>query len=411
MAAYATSRWGTHSAQLQAAVGENILSHCILRKFGAYDISDMGYLAVWDCLLGNAAKQCGPENCMAAIMIDYSLVLADQDVNTVFADIDAVLDGVYGVNRAGTQLGAPFRAMMGAFAAAQLQNAAITALEAAVAALPNPITQGALRAMDHLFIDVLEEPADIWDNVYSRINNNNARGCLIGGIATLCHRGSVTQRHITKIANGVEDLCVLGDVLTRETSSMAYRIMRALFPRPGDIAGLFARLGATFTQQTQLRINLVIQQARNAGVSSVVMGVEALRAAATCPVWGYIKMNAVAEYNAFMLAARRVHNDPYVGFDLFNPIPDAIKSTHYPSMVVAALAILRGLNPQSTTLQYAGRPQTYLSAEIAAIVTAWLQHRAAQALQGQFHEGQPNYADVALDFSGGVAGLDLNNIR
>lgn len=393
---------GTHAGTLRLELGSEILSHCFNAHIGV--VHDSTYFSMWECLLTKTYNDSNPPACAAAWVLDYVRRPGDPATPSHFTSTVSILNAVYGRSRNDTVLSNAFLAMLASMERVVPENADVIALRGAVDALPNPITPQALRTLDVSFTNTWALPSRTWRAIYAGFGQRAARCCMIAGIAALCHRGTMTEAHVTKIARGTEDVGRVEEVLRPEYAVAIYRILRAHFPRPCNMADVFRRFGETFTMETNLRLSLIINQAQRAGVASINITMSALKLSAGCGVWAYIARQAPAEYAAFVAAVQVVAADPYVGFDLTGNIPDAIKSTRYPAMIAAGLEVLRSLNPNDTSTRYRGRIQTPMRTDINMIVAQWAAARLAAHNPADYEAGGQFEVDIraAINANGNV---------
>jgi len=366
---------GTHVISLRQELAPEIRSHCFNNLLGV--LHDSTYFSLWECLLSKMYQESNPPACAAAWVLDYVRRPGDNPTPSHFNNAATLLNAIYGRNRANTALSNTFMALLASVERLFPQDPDAIALRATINAFPNPIRTQDLRLLDQNFTNLFNFSHVDWRNIYNGFSQRAARCCMIAGIASLCHRGTMTEAHITKIARGTEEVGRVEEVLRPEYAVAIYRILRAHFPRPCNMTDLFGRLRETFTQETNLRLSLIIDQAQRAGVASVNITMAALKLSADCGVWGYIARHAPQEYAAFIAAVQTVAANPYVGFDLTGNIPDAIKSTRYPAMIAAGMEVLRSLNPNDTSTRYRGRIQTPMRTDLNMIIAQWTAARLA----------------------------------
>ena len=133
----------------------------------------------------------------------------------------------------------------------------------------------------------------------------------IAGIVSLCYKGSKSPQSIGKVVRELTGLVDMSNSLSQESVRGCYEVLRFNFPRGYMMHALMNTLGMIYTAEVNQRISLVIKQSANQGLASLTITLGAIRAGRDCPVWQWLSVHCVPEWQVFINAAQELRRDPY----------------------------------------------------------------------------------------------------
>ena len=276
----------------------------------------------------------------------------------------------------------------------------ITTLRAAIARWGSPPSYADVNGSIFVFLQAMETTGPTMTALHKAMANHRADTMFLAAVLSICYRGTMSERAITKMCNGFDPSFEMREVLNLENVRSCYQIFRALFTPGRDVGIFFKTLEAVYNRDTHLRMNLTITQTRNAGAAALMITLAAIRQSKKCEAWGYLVKEAPGEWEAFKAAHAILKNNPYAGFDLGQDPPQEIRATLYPSFTYCGLTILRSLDSNDTSIHYKGTQNSAHKAGINTKVADWLKKRAEELPEEEV-------ADVNWEVELGQGGVNL----
>ena len=408
------------SIKARRQLGTETVSVCWL-KYNT-KLSLEGYQIIWEFLMKSGGKSVfsNQGRTMASIALDmtsgqdppiYNSVIKDKDIvysslmgkppgaGAPVAGASSRAAGAQGTPGAPNPLWSKFVLALATVPADQ-DPQELSTLRAAIAQWSSPPTYADVSDSINVFLAAMEAVGPTMTALHKAIANHRADTMFLAAVLSICYRGTMSERAITKMCNGFDASFEMREVLTLENVRVCYQILRALFPHDRDVGVFFKTLEAVYDRGTHLRMNLTIAQTRYAGAAALMITLAAIRQSKNCSAWGYLVREAPGEWEAFKAAHAILKDNPYAGFDLGRDPPQQLRATLYPSFTYCGLSILRALDPNDTSIHYKGIQNSAHKAGINIKIADWLKAKAEELRQEQI-------ANVDWELHLGEGGVNL----
>lgn len=381
----------------RAMLGSELLTSCW--RVHLEKISFEGYLICWEFILRYQGKHPAkePAEAIASIMLD-AITVDGVTIASRFADFPAVWNLIL---NSGTSAGGinPYWAILRTHIS-EMTNPAypIQQLKTAMEGWPASPSVTDVQGAQEQFLKFLRYTGAEMQHLLMQITRRRPSVFFLAGVIAICHRGQITSSALNRVCGGFLPDFDVGSTASSETLRDVYHIVKHRFPADQDVREFFTTMKKIYTPEIHLRMSLEWQQAKNAGCASVVLGLTAINSSKDCPVWNFIRNSVPGEFNAFYEACKALKQNPYIGFDLGRASAPVMNASNYPAMVFAAITMLMMLDPESTARGYRGTPSTHLKTQIARIINAWVQAKAAAAASAdaEVYDFDANWEDGVL---------------
>jgi len=159
----------------------------------------------------------------------------------------------------------------------------------------------------------------------------------------LSKMGSMTDDKHSKITEQIRSEKQISLKLTVEDYSVLWRIISLECKRHNmPIPGILKALHSMIRIDDDLRINLTLSQSSDAGVAGVIIVGEAFKAFPSSRLWRYAMKELSAEYHNWIIAARMVATNAYIGYGARDQT-ELVKSTRFPNLYYLAKKVMSEL--------------------------------------------------------------------